>query len=146
MFLLRSGTFKHTREFEGGTKRDMTNGDLGRITNCIGEIADEVLRDVYVRGKYRDVHHVHGRAAAAPCGAGARQTGRAEHHGQPGRVGIADQGVAVRQAADQAFYNTSKFSRGEPPARANHRQLLRGSCTSIKGTGAQYEWMAELKR
>ena len=31
------------------------NGDLGWITNYIWGIADDVLRDLYVRGKYRDV-------------------------------------------------------------------------------------------
>lgn len=33
----------------------MSNGDLGWITNFIWNIADDVLRDLYVRGKYRDV-------------------------------------------------------------------------------------------
>jgi type I restriction enzyme M protein len=33
----------------------MSNGDLGWITNFIWGIAADVLRDLYVRGKYRDV-------------------------------------------------------------------------------------------
>jgi type I restriction enzyme M protein len=33
----------------------MTNQELSWITNFIWGIADDVLRDVYVRGKYRDV-------------------------------------------------------------------------------------------
>ena len=33
----------------------MNNDDLNWITNYIWGIADDVLRDVYVRGKYRDV-------------------------------------------------------------------------------------------
>jgi type I restriction enzyme M protein len=33
----------------------MSNGDLGWITNFIWGIADDVLRDLYMRGKYRDV-------------------------------------------------------------------------------------------
>ena len=33
----------------------MTNGDLNWIANYIWGIADDVLRDLYVRGKYRDV-------------------------------------------------------------------------------------------
>ena len=33
----------------------MSNGDLTWIANFIWGIADDVLRDVYVRGKYRDV-------------------------------------------------------------------------------------------
>ena len=32
----------------------MANGDLNWIANFIWGIADDVLRDVYVRGKYRD--------------------------------------------------------------------------------------------
>ncbi len=34
---------------------DMSNGDLSWITNFIWGIADDVLRDLYIRGKYRDV-------------------------------------------------------------------------------------------
>jgi type I restriction enzyme M protein len=30
----------------------VSNGDLGWITNFIWGIADDVLRDLYVRGKY----------------------------------------------------------------------------------------------
>ena len=33
----------------------MSNGDLNWITNFSWGIADDVLRDIYVRGKYRDV-------------------------------------------------------------------------------------------
>jgi len=33
----------------------MANGDLNWITNYIWGIADDVLRDPYVRGKYRDM-------------------------------------------------------------------------------------------
>ena len=33
----------------------MPNGDLNWIAGFIWNIADDVLRDVYVRGKYRDV-------------------------------------------------------------------------------------------
>ena len=34
---------------------NMSNGDLNWIANYIWGIADDVLRDLYVRGKYRDV-------------------------------------------------------------------------------------------
>jgi type I restriction enzyme M protein len=34
---------------------DMNNGQLNWIANFIWDIADDVLRDRYVRGKYRDV-------------------------------------------------------------------------------------------
>ena len=33
----------------------LKNGEMSWITNYIWGIADDVLRDLYVRGKYRDV-------------------------------------------------------------------------------------------
>jgi type I restriction enzyme M protein len=36
-------------------RNSVSSGDLGWITNFIWGIADDVLRDLYVRGKYRDV-------------------------------------------------------------------------------------------
>ena len=36
-------------------ERNMGNGDLNWIANYIWGIADDVVRDLYVRGKYRDV-------------------------------------------------------------------------------------------
>lgn len=33
----------------------MIENDLNWITNFIWEIADDVLRDLYVHGKYRDI-------------------------------------------------------------------------------------------
>ncbi|MCC7485895.1 MAG: hypothetical protein IT529_13025 [Burkholderiales bacterium] len=33
----------------------MSSGDLDWVANFIWGIADDVLRDLYVRGKYRDV-------------------------------------------------------------------------------------------
>jgi type I restriction enzyme M protein len=38
-----------------GTETGMANGDINWIAGFIWNIADDVLRDVYVRGKYRDV-------------------------------------------------------------------------------------------
>src|SRR5580700_3066340 len=43
------------RFWERHKTSSMSNGDLGWITNFIWNIADDVLRDLYVRGKYRDV-------------------------------------------------------------------------------------------
>src|SRR6266850_3633721 len=40
---------------ESESRGGVVNGDLGWITNFIWGIADDVLRDLYVRGKYRDV-------------------------------------------------------------------------------------------
>jgi type I restriction enzyme M protein len=35
--------------------QQLSNGDLNWIANFLWGIADDVLRDLYVRGKYRDV-------------------------------------------------------------------------------------------
>lgn len=47
----RPGLSSSQRNKGGG----VVNGDLNWITNFIWGIADDVLRDLYVRGKYRDV-------------------------------------------------------------------------------------------
>ena len=45
------------------------SNDISWITNFIWGIADDVLRDLYVRGKYRDVILADGRCSAGstPC-------------------------------------------------------------------------------
>src|SRR5215467_14534555 len=40
---------------DDGSGGKVANGDYGWIANFIWGIADDVLRDLYVRGKYRDV-------------------------------------------------------------------------------------------
>src|SRR6202167_6566572 len=46
---------RHNKVLGQRSERTMANGDLNWITNFIWGIADDVLRDLYVRGKYRDV-------------------------------------------------------------------------------------------
>ena len=48
----------------------MSNGDLNWIGNYIWGIADDVMRDLYVRGKYRDV------ILPIPCCAGSARCSR----------------------------------------------------------------------
>ena len=54
-----------------------SNADLNWIANYIWGIADDVLRDLYVRGKYRDVIPADDRPAPAGRGTGGQQAGRA---------------------------------------------------------------------
>ncbi|MXX69451.1 MAG: hypothetical protein F4Y74_10875 [Gemmatimonadales bacterium] len=104
-------------------KQDMTNGDLGWITNYIWGIADDVLRDVYVRGKYRDV--ILPMTVLRRLDAVLEPTKQAvlDMKDSLDEIGVADQEVALRQAAGQAFYNTSKFTLHDLRARANPQQL-----------------------
>src|SRR6476646_6960756 len=101
----------------------MSNGDLNWIANFIWGIADDVLRDLYVRGKYRDV--------ILPMTVLRRLDSLLEPT-KPAvldlkttldTAGIVNQDQALRQAAGQAFYNTSKFTLRDLRNRASQAQL-----------------------
>ena len=101
----------------------MNNGDLNWITNYIWGIADDILRDLYVRGKYRDV--------ILPMTVLRRLDAVLEDNKQAvsdmkaslDEAGVVEQGAALRQAAGQAFYNVSPFTLRDLRARANPQQL-----------------------
>ena len=101
----------------------MSNGDLGWITNFIWGIADDVLRDLYVRGKYRDV--ILPMTVLRRLDAVLEPTKQAviEMKSALDKAGIANQDAALRQAARQDFYNTSKFTLRDLRARASQQQL-----------------------
>ena len=93
------------------------------IANYIWGIADDVLRDLYVRGKYRDV--------ILPMTVLRRLDAVLEDSKQAvldmkanlDAEGIVEQDLALRQASGQAFYNTSKFTMRDLRARATRQQL-----------------------
>ena len=93
------------------------------IANFIWGIADDVLRDLYVRGKYRDV--------ILPMTVLRRLDAVLEPTKQDvldmkvrlDEAGITTQDPALRQAARQAFYNTSRFTLHDLKARSNQQQL-----------------------
>src|ERR1700692_991761 len=101
----------------------MESQHLAWIANFIWGIADDVLRDLYVRGKYRDV--------ILPMTVLRRLDAVLEPTKQPvldmkaslDKAKIANQDQALRQAAGQAFYNTSKFTLRDLRARASQAQL-----------------------
>ena len=101
----------------------MGTEDLNWITNYIWGIADDVLRDVYVRGKYRDV--------ILPMTVLRRLDAVLEDSKQAvldiketlDKAGVIEQDAALRQVAGQAFYNTSRFTMRDLRARASRQQL-----------------------
>ena len=101
----------------------MANGDLTWITNFIWGIADDVLRDLYVRGKYRDV--ILPMTVLRRLDAVLKPTKQAvlDMKATLDKAGITNQDQALRQAAGQAFYNTSKFTLSALRARASQQQL-----------------------
>jgi type I restriction enzyme M protein len=101
----------------------MSNGDLNWIANFIWGIADDVLRDLYVRGKYRDV--ILPMTVLRRLDAVLEPTKQAVLHMKAtlDKAGITNQDQALRQAAGQSFYNTSKFTLRDLRARASQQQL-----------------------
>ena len=101
----------------------MAYGDLNWIANYIWGIADDVLRDLYVRGKYRDV--------ILPMTVLRRLDAVLEDGKQAvldmkatlDKAGVVEQDAALRQAAGQAFYNASRFTLRDLRARASRQQL-----------------------
>ena len=81
----------------------------GKLVSLIWNIADDVLRDLYVRGKYRDV--ILPFTVLRRLDSVLETTKRAvlEQKKQLDAAGIDNQDAVLRQAAGQAFYNTSPF-------------------------------------
>ena len=101
----------------------MTALNLNWIADDIWGIADDVLRDVYVRGKYRNVIPPMTVLRRARCGAGALQATVLGMTAVLDAAGIANQDAAPRQAVWQGFHSTSKSAPRNRRARARSQQL-----------------------
>jgi len=101
----------------------VTSQQLSWITNFIWSIADDVLRDVYVRGKYRDV--ILPMVVIRRLDAVLEPTKKAvlEMRDTLDRQGITNQQPALQSVAKQAFYNTSPFTLRDLRSRAKVQQL-----------------------
>ena len=101
----------------------MEQSNLNWIVNFIWGVADDVLRDIYVRGKYRDV--ILPMTVVRRLDVVLEPTKRAvlEMKKRLDQAGIANQEAALQQAADQAFYNTSPFMMRDLRAVARQQQL-----------------------
>ena len=101
----------------------MSNDDLPWIVNYIWSIANDVLRDLYVRGKYRDV--------ILPMIVLRRLDAVLEDNKQNvldmkavlDKAAVVEQDTALRAAAGQAFYNTSPFTLHDLLARGGRQRL-----------------------
>jgi len=93
------------------------------ITNFIWNIADDVLRDVYVRGKYRDV--ILPMTVIRRLDALLEPTKEAvlNMKKQLDSAGIANQDAALCQASGEAFFNSSPFTLKDLKNRAKVQQL-----------------------
>jgi type I restriction enzyme M protein len=101
----------------------MNSAQYSRIVSFIWNIADDVLRDLYVRGKYRDVilpMMVLRRfdAVLMPTKPSVLKMKKSLD-----RAGVTNQDAALRQAAGQDFYNTSPFTLRDLRSRTSQQKL-----------------------
>ena len=101
----------------------MEGSRLNWIASFIWGIADDVLRDLYVRGKYRDVILPMMVLRRLDAVLERSKKDVLDLKARLDEAGIVDQDQALRQAASQAFYNTSKFTLRDLRARASQQQL-----------------------
>ena len=101
----------------------MQDTQLNRISNFLWSVSDDVLRDLYVRGKYRDV--------ILPMTVLRRLDAVLEPTKQQvmeqkqflDEAGLTDQDAALQMASEHAFYNTSPFTMRDLAARAAQQSL-----------------------
>ena len=101
----------------------MEENRLNWIASFIWSIADDVLRDLYVRGKYRDVILPMTVLRRLDSLLEPSKSGVLEMKTSLDKAKIIHQDQALRRAADQAFYNTSRFTLRDLKARASQQQL-----------------------
>ena len=101
----------------------MSDNNLNWIANFIWGIADDVLRDVFVRGKYRDV--ILPMTVIRRLDVLLEPTKEAvlKQKEQLDAARITSQDAALCKAAGQPFYNTSGFTLRDLKARPRQQQL-----------------------
>ena len=93
------------------------------ISGFIWGIADDVLRDVYVRGKYRDVILPMTVIRRLDAVLEPTKEDVLRMKARLDAAGVANQDAALRQASGEAFYNTSPFRLRDLTSRARQQQL-----------------------
>ena len=123
------------------------------VSSFIWGIADDVLRDVYVRGKYRDV--ILPMTVIRRLDAVLEPTKEAvlRMKAQLDDAGITNQDRALRQASGEAFYNTSPFrlrdlaSRGrQQQLRADFEAYLDGFSPNVQEVLEKFEFRNQIPR
>src|ERR1017187_1244578 len=107
--------------FRIGTKMDQATHS--KIVSFLWGIADDVLRDLFKRGKYPDVILPMCVLRRLDAVLEPTKTAVLEMKGVLDTAGITEQRAALCEAAGQAFYNASKFTLRDLKARASQQQL-----------------------
>ena len=131
----------------------MDHPQFNWIANFIWGVADDVLRDLYVRGKYRDVILPMMVLRRLDAVLEPSTLAVLEMKTSLDKAKIIHQDQALRQAAGQAFYNTSKFTLRDLKARASQQQLkadfeayLDGFSPNVQDILEKFEFRNQLPR
>src|SRR5215467_13597858 len=118
---------------DDGSGGKVANGDYGWIANFIWGIADDVLRDLYVRGKYRDV--ILPMTVLRRLDAVLEPTKQAvlDLNKKLDGAGITNKDTALCGAAGQAFFNTSPFTLRDLKSITQNEQLRQDFTAYLNG-------------
>ena len=131
----------------------MQDTQLSQISNFIWGVADDYLRDLYVRGKYRDV--ILPMTVLRRLDAVLEPTKEKvlEEKKWLDEAGISEQSGVLEQAAGQAFYNTSPFQLRDLTSRATQQQLrddfnayLDGFSPNVQDILEKFEFRNQINR
>ena len=102
----------------------MDQATHNKVVSFIWGIADDVLRDLFKRGKYPDVILPMCDIRRMDAVLEPTKNRVLETRGVLDTARITQQQAALKDAAGQAFYNTSKFMLRDLKSRATQQQLL----------------------
>ncbi|MHB0928156.1 MAG: type I restriction-modification system subunit M [Candidatus Nanopelagicales bacterium] len=131
----------------------MAEPNIAWISNFLWGVADDVLRDLYVRGKYRDVILPMVVLRRLDIVLEATKAHVLAMKAQLDVAGVVNQEAALRSAAGQPFYNTSKFQLSDLRNRGNQQQLkadfedwLNGFSTNVQDILTNFEFRNQIPR
>jgi len=131
----------------------MDQNQLNWITNFIWNIADDELRNVYVRGKYGDVILPMTVIRRLDAILEPTKLDVLKMKEMLDKEGIADQHGALIKASGQAFYNTSPYTLRDLRTRAKQQQLkadfeayLDGFSPNVKEILQKFEFHNEIAK
>ena len=131
----------------------MQDGQLATISNFIWNIADSVLRDLFVRGKYRDV--ILPMTVIRRLDAVLEPTKQKvlEEKKWLDEAGISDQTGPLQQAAGQQFFNASPFTlrdlrnaTSQHQLRDNFNAYLDGFSPNVQDILEKFEFRNQIAR
>jgi type I restriction enzyme M protein len=139
----------HKKDWIGHTVNHMNHSQHNAVVNFIWGIADDVLRDVYVRGKYRDVILPMTVIRRLDCLLEPTHDAVLAMKEKLDKAGVSNQGPALAQAAKQPFYNTSQFTLrrllDQPKQlKANFRDYLDGFSENVQEIVGKFKFRQQL--